>query len=95
MINYSVLSSSQDHLKMTTLYLASVEKTDSWYTKKGDLQCAYPLDVPMVPTSAIVVTVDGERLACGGFSLGETIHLGNFEFIADYFNSLSLSLGRQ
>jgi hypothetical protein len=28
---------------------------------------------------------------CGGFSLGKTIHLGRFEFIVDYFGSLSLS----
>jgi hypothetical protein len=28
---------------------------------------------------------------CGGFSLGETVRLGSFEFIADYFGGLSLS----
>jgi hypothetical protein len=27
---------------------------------------------------------------CGGFSLGKTVHLVNFEFIADYFGGLSL-----
>jgi hypothetical protein len=45
----------------------------------------------MVPSSVIVVAADGEHLMCGGFSLGETVHLGNFEFIADYFGGLSLS----
>jgi hypothetical protein len=30
-------------------------------------------------------------LTCGGFSLGETVRLGNFEFITDYFSGLSLS----
>jgi hypothetical protein len=45
----------------------------------------------MVPSSSIAFTVDGERLTCSGFSLGKPIHLGNFEFIADYFGSLSLS----
>jgi hypothetical protein len=45
----------------------------------------------MVPSSSITVTADGERLACGGFSLSETIHLRHFEFIADYFSGLSLS----
>jgi hypothetical protein len=35
--------------------------------------------------------VECERLRCGGFSLGETIHLGSFEFIANYFGGLSLS----
>jgi hypothetical protein len=42
----------------------------------------------MVPSSAIV---DGEHLTCGEFSVGKTVHLGNFKFIAEYFGSLSLS----
>jgi hypothetical protein len=45
----------------------------------------------MVPSSVIIVAADGEHLMCGGFSLGETVRLGNFEFIADYFGGLSLS----
>jgi hypothetical protein len=45
----------------------------------------------MVPSSTITIAADGEHLTCGGFSLGETICLGNFEFITDYFNGLSLS----
>jgi hypothetical protein len=52
---------------------------------------AFPLDVSMVPSFAITVDVDGERLTCGGFSLNKTVHLGNFEFIAEYFSGLSLS----
>jgi hypothetical protein len=28
---------------------------------------------------------------CGGFSLDEPVHLGNFEFVVDYFGGLSLS----
>jgi hypothetical protein len=44
----------------------------------------------MVPSSTITVAADGERLTCGGFSLGVTVHLGNFEFIANYFSGLSL-----
>jgi hypothetical protein len=43
----------------------------------------------MVPSSSIAIAADDERLACGGFSLGETVSLGNFEFIADYFGRLS------
>jgi hypothetical protein len=54
------------------------------------LQRAFPLDVPMVPSSSIVVAADGEHLTCDGFSLGETIHLGSFEFITDYLAGLSL-----
>jgi hypothetical protein len=45
----------------------------------------------MVPSSAIAVAADDERLTCGGFSLDEIVHLGNLEFIVDYFDGLSLS----
>jgi hypothetical protein len=45
----------------------------------------------MVLSSALTVATDSERLTCGGFSLSETIRLGSFEFIIDYFSSLSLS----
>jgi hypothetical protein len=48
----------------------------------------------MVPSSAITIIPDGKRLTSGGFSLGETVHLGNIEHISDYFGSLSLSPGR-
>jgi hypothetical protein len=44
----------------------------------------------MVPSSAITVAADGECLTCGGFSLGETVYLGNFECITDY-GGLNLS----
>jgi hypothetical protein len=47
----------------------------------------------MVPSSAITITTDGECLTCSGFSLGKPIRLGNFNFIADYFDGLSLSIG--
>jgi hypothetical protein len=63
---------------------------DSWCTRKEDWQHAFPLDILMVPSSAITVTTTDERLACGGFSLGETVCLGNFEFITDYFGGLRL-----
>jgi hypothetical protein len=45
----------------------------------------------MVPSCSIIIVADGERLTCDEFSLGEIIHLGNFEFITDYFGGLSLS----
>jgi hypothetical protein len=45
----------------------------------------------MVRSSTIDVTTDREHLMCDGFSLSETIRLGNFVFIADFFGSLSLS----
>jgi hypothetical protein len=55
------------------------------------LQHAFPLNVSIVPSSVITVATDGERLTCGGSSLGELVHLGNFEFIIDYFDGVSLS----
>jgi hypothetical protein len=58
---------------------------------KGDLHRAFPLDIRMVPSSAITIATNGEHLMCGGFSLSKTIGLGNFEFIANYFDGLSLS----
>jgi hypothetical protein len=91
-----VLCSSQDYLGTGTRYLdhpilVSIENTNSWHARKRDLQNAFPLDVLMVPSSAITITVDCECLTCGGFSLGETICLGNFEFITKYFDDPSLS----
>jgi hypothetical protein len=44
----------------------------------------------MVLSSSIAIAADGEHLMCGGFSLHEPVHLGHFEFIADYFSGLSL-----
>jgi hypothetical protein len=76
---------------LATLYLAGGKNTDSWHARKGDLQCIFPLDVPMVPSSALVVSTDGARLTCGGFSLSKIVRLGRFQFIADYFGYLSLS----
>jgi hypothetical protein len=76
---------------LTTLYLAGVKNTDSWHSKKGNFQQATPLDISMVPSSSVAITTDGECPACSGFSLGEPIHLENFEFITDYFDGLSLS----
>jgi hypothetical protein len=84
-------TSDQERVILTTLYLADAKNTDRWCAKKENLQHAFPLDVMVVPSSTIVIAADGECLTCCGFSLGETIHLGDFEFIADYFGGLSLS----
>jgi hypothetical protein len=78
---------------LTTLYLASAKNTNSWCARKGDLQRAFPLDVPMVPSSALSIAADGERLLSDGFSLGETIHIGNLKFITNRFGYLSPPLG--
>jgi hypothetical protein len=34
------------------------------------LQHDFPLEVPLVPSFVITIAADGERLMCGGFSLG-------------------------
>jgi hypothetical protein len=76
---------------LTALYLAGAKNTDSWCARKGDLQCAFPLDIPMVASSVLAVAADDEQMSCGGFSLNESIHFGSLEFIADCFGGLSLS----
>jgi hypothetical protein len=55
------------------------------------LQRAFALGILMVHSSALIVSTDGERLTCGGFSLSEIVHFGSLEFIADCFSGLSLS----
>jgi hypothetical protein len=83
-------TSKLEHAILTILYLVGVKNTDSWHARKGDLQCTFPVDVPMVPSSTITIADDGERLTFVGFSLSETVHLGSLEFIINYFGSLSL-----
>jgi hypothetical protein len=83
--------SELERVILTTLFLLVQKNTDSWRARKGDLQYTFPLDVPMVTSSALAITGDSEHLSCGGFSLDETIHFGSLEFIADYFGGLSLS----
>jgi hypothetical protein len=73
------------------LVLVGAENTDSRWARKGDLQLAFSQNVLMVPLSVITVVANDERLTCDGFSLGETVRLGNFEFIVNYFSGLSLS----
>jgi hypothetical protein len=59
--------------------------------QEGGLQHAFPIDILMVTSSTITFATNSEHQTCGGFSLDETIHLGRFEFITDYFSDLSLS----
>jgi hypothetical protein len=46
---------------------------DSWRAKYEDLQRAFPLDSLMVHSFALAVSTNGERLTCGGFSIGKTM----------------------
>jgi hypothetical protein len=55
------------------------------------LQRAFPLDVSIINSSMLTVATDGECLICGGCSLCKTIRFGWLEFIANCFDSLSLS----
>jgi hypothetical protein len=76
---------------LTTLNLAGAKNTNSWRARNGDLHRAFPLDILVVPSSALTVAANGELLSCGGFSLSKTIHFGSLEFIAHHFGGLSLS----
>jgi hypothetical protein len=76
---------------LTTLYFAGAKNTDSWRTKKGDLKCAFPLDIPMVHSSTLAVSTDSEHLTCSGFFLSKTDCFGSLEFVTDCFSNLSLS----
>jgi hypothetical protein len=90
----SKTSSELEHVFLITLYLASERNTDSWHARKGGFHRTFPLDVQMVPSSVLTISTDDKRSVCGGFCLGETAHLGSFEFTTDYFGGLSLSLRR-
>jgi hypothetical protein len=85
------ITSELEHTILTTLYLVGAKNTNSWRTRKGDLQRAFPLDLPMVPSSALDASTDGDCLTCSGFSLSETVHFGSLKFIADSFSGLCLS----
>jgi hypothetical protein len=60
------------------------------HQEEGFVTC-FPLDVLMVHSSMLIVATDGERLTCGGFSLGEIVRFGSLKFIADCFGGLTLS----
>jgi hypothetical protein len=96
MIDQSVLCSSQDHLRtgMRDLdhpILAGAENTDSWPARNWDLQCAFPLDVMMVPSLKLCFLANINNPTSLGLALGRTIDFGSLEFTADCLGRLSLS----
>jgi hypothetical protein len=63
---YSVVHKTISELEcaiLTTLFLAGAKNTESRHARLGHLQCAFPLDILMVPLSIITITANGERLA--------------------------------
>jgi hypothetical protein len=83
--------SELEHTILTSLYFVGAEKNDSWHARKRDLQCAFSPDVPMVPSSALIIATGGECLSSDVFSLDKTIRFGSLEFITDRFSSLILA----
>jgi hypothetical protein len=71
-------TSELEHTILITLYLVGVKNIDNLHAMNEDLQCVFPLDISMVHSSLLAISVDGERLTCDGFSL-------------DYHGGLSLS----
>jgi hypothetical protein len=76
---------------LTILYLAGAKNTDNCAHVRGICSVIFLWIVQMILSSSITAAADGEHLMCGGFSLDEPVCLGNFDFIIDYFGSLSIS----
>jgi hypothetical protein len=76
---------------LTTLYFVDAKNTDSWRSRKGDLQRAFSPNISMVPSSLFIATTDIKRPPHDVSSLDGTICFGSLEFIADRFGGLSLS----
>jgi hypothetical protein len=90
-----VLCSSQDHIGTGTRDLdhpifVGAKNTNSWHTKKGDLQLAFPRDVSMVPSPKLPFGANGNNPTSVGLALCSTIHFGSVEFIVDCLGRLSL-----
>jgi hypothetical protein len=71
--------------------LASAENIDNLHARKGDLQRAFPLDVPMVTSPKLPFVTNGDNLTGIGLTLGETSHFDSLEFTANHLGRLSVS----
>jgi hypothetical protein len=90
-----VLCSSQDHLKTRTRdldhpILVGAENTDSWCTRKRDLQHTFSLDILIVTSPKVSFVTNGINLTGAGLAPGETIQFSYLEFTADRLGHLSL-----
>jgi hypothetical protein len=91
-----VLCSSQDHLRTGIHDLdhpicCQCKNTDSWHARKGDLQHAFPLDVPMVPSPKLSFITNNNNPTGVGLAPSSAIHFSSLENIVDHFGHLSLS----
>jgi hypothetical protein len=82
--------SKLERMILTILFLC-IENTDSWHDRKWDLQRAFPLDIPMVPSPKLSFVANGNNPTGVGLAHGDTIHFGSLEFTIDRLDHLSLS----
>jgi hypothetical protein len=80
-----------EHTILATLYLAGAKNTYSWRAKKGDLQCAFPLEVLIVYSLKLSFVANTNNPTSIGLTPGETIWFGSLEFTVDRLACLSLS----
>jgi hypothetical protein len=90
-----VLQYSQDQLRTGTCDLEQPiscrwKNTNSWHARKGDLQRAFSLDIPMVISSKLSFIANGNNLTSVGLTPGKTICFGSLELTADRFGCLTL-----
>jgi hypothetical protein len=85
-----------DHLRTGTHDLdnlghADAENTNSWCTRKGGLQRAFPQDVLMATSPKLSFIANCSNPIGIGLTPGETIHFGSLDFTANCLGRLSLS----
>jgi hypothetical protein len=74
------------------LILAGAKNTNNWHARKGDLQCVFPLDVPMVTSPKLSFIANDNNPTGIGLTPSETICFTSLEFTVDRFGHMSLSL---
>jgi hypothetical protein len=77
---------------LTTLYFTGAKTTDSWHARKGDLQHAFPLDVPMVYSLKLSRIANCNNPISVSLARSETICFDSLEFTTERFGHLSLPL---